>query len=514
MLWLVATIFLASPALLTSCANDDNSASASPKDQAEYAILFYGYGGRTLDEGIMQNMLDFYKGKAESYDKVKIAVQYKFSSIENIKKYMLDPSVASGDMTQEEADAAYEKLEPMGLETIRYIVDPSTEDAEEQVLLNTDNIYGQKDCDIAHVDSLTNFINWAVKACSAKHYVLIVSDHGFGYLPHDDLPFEVPAQTRGLFYDDDTYKDPMHFTVSSMRYALEHANKHMDVVYFDACLMNTIEYQFELKDVADYLILSTFVVPDMGGCYELLIDELASTPNIETALGNYNKACVEKWDKVSKEWAAAGETEYEWDYHDMSVTRTSSLDAFGSKLREFVDKLVVAYGDEGNKTKIDNETKCAFKVDNECPGYDLIDYTRMITLLLPHVYGDAFTDELLASFNNCVVSRYCSDFLIENDMLVDCSVLLAVKGNYYCYNYDRNDPTILNSYKIYYADGKLETYFTGIDEQVVTFWPSTLKDTYEQLAFDKATGWSRWLYLNEQMPCEDSPVERHYPYGE
>ena len=40
------------------------------------------------------------------------------------------------------------------------------------------------------------------------------------------------------------------------------------------------------------------------------------------------------------------------------------------------------------------------------------------------------------------------------------------------------------------------------------------KLSYEQLAFDKATGWSRWLYLNEQLPCEDSPVERHYPFGE
>ena len=51
----------------------------------------------------------------------------------------------------------------------------------EDVLLNPENIYGPKNCDIAHADSVTNFINWAVKACPAKHYVLIVSDHGGGY---------------------------------------------------------------------------------------------------------------------------------------------------------------------------------------------------------------------------------------------------------------------------------------------------------------------------------------------
>ena len=117
----------------------------------------------------------------------------------------------------------------------------------------------------------------------------------------------------------------------------------------------------------------------MGGSYDVLVDELASGANIETALGNFNKACVEKWDKQMKEWAAEG-------------------------------------GEE-------------------------------------------------------------------------------------------NDPSILNAYKIYYADGKLETYITDMDEPIISSWSSTLKNTYEQLAFDKATGWSRWLYLNEQLPCEDSPVE-------
>lgn len=31
-------------------------------------------------------------------------------------------------------------------------------------------------------------------------------------------------------------------------------------------------------------------------------------------------------------------------------------------------------------------------------------------------------------------------------------------------------------------------------------WASTLADTYEQLAFDQAVGWSRWLRLNRQWP--------------
>ncbi|MBQ8712983.1 MAG: hypothetical protein IJ551_09250 [Prevotella sp.] len=31
-------------------------------------------------------------------------------------------------------------------------------------------------------------------------------------------------------------------------------------------------------------------------------------------------------------------------------------------------------------------------------------------------------------------------------------------------------------------------------------WGGTLEAVYGALAFDKATGWSRWLLLNEQQP--------------
>ena len=75
-------------AVLTACTEkEDNPAGPdSPADQAEYAILFYGFGGNNLDIGIFENMQDFYKGKEESYKKVKIACQDKYSSAEQMQK--------------------------------------------------------------------------------------------------------------------------------------------------------------------------------------------------------------------------------------------------------------------------------------------------------------------------------------------------------------------------------------------------------------------------------------------
>lgn len=197
----------------------------------------------------------------------------------------------------------------------------------------------------------------------------------------------------------------------------------------------------------------------------------------------------------------------------MTVTRTSSLDAFGTKLKLFVDKLVAAYADPESKAKIDECTEDAFKANDARPIYDLIDYIFAITSELPEVYDATFTQELLGAFDDCIVSQYSSDFLMKKDWVVDCSVMLAVKGKYYGYVYSDEDPTQLEKYAIFYPDGKRELYSSpDAAEPEISTWKSTLADTYEQLAFDKATGWSRWLYLNEQIPCPYRPAEIHYPF--
>ena len=391
--------------VFTACTSDDDDNTASPDSptgQAEYAILFYGYGGDNLDDCILRNMVDFYNGKDESYKKVKIACQYKYSSVEKLQENWLDNLVKDGDV--DPATAEQIKLtKEMELQTIRFIVDNTVQDPDVNVMINKENIYGAKNCYVANPDSLTNFINWASNACPAKHYILIISDHGGGYQPHTDLTFEVPAKTRGVVFDK-VHQPTTSFSASSLKYAIGRANARMDVVYLDACLMNTIEYQFELKEVTDYYILSTFVVPGAGGSYSVLIDELAKNiDDIETTLKNFNKASVEKWDKDAEAQVAAGIEESKWDYHDMTVTRTKNLDAFGEKFKVFVDKLVAAYADESNKAKVDSITKYAFKVNNSLPGYDLVDYVEDIVNTLSDVYG--ISDSLFADYGYALTEK-------------------------------------------------------------------------------------------------------------
>jgi hypothetical protein len=267
----------------------------------------------------------------------------------------------------------------------------------------------------------------------------------------------------------------------------------------DACLMNAIEYQYELKDLADYLILSTFVVPGYGGHYDYLVDLLATYPDdIETALSEYNRQVVSFWDEAMKQWVKN-------NYHDMSVIRTAALDAFGQNWKLFTDKLVAAYqsGDETVKQKINKVTEYIPRVCNSQPEFDLGDYYEGIHRIAPEVIDDAFYAELDESYKRTVVSKHNSEFLEKYGLIIDCSILVCTLGHYNCCNYEKDDngDYQFSYFLTFYPDGSL--YMLDHDTQTMKpngTWGGTLESTYQQLAFDRATGWSRWLMINDQEP--------------
>ena len=104
------------------------------------------------------------------------------------------------------------------------------------------------------------------------------------------------------------------------------------------------------------------------------------------------------------------------------------------------------------------------------------------------------------AYNRYIVFQQSSAWLNENGHTVSLSVLLGCQGHYMTkedgkdYRYDADD--------MYYLlqDGKL---LNGRS------WGSTLDETYGQLRFDKATGWSRWLRLNQQEPNLKCFVDLH-----
>ena len=110
-----------------------------------------------------------------------------------------------------------------------------------------------------------------------------------------------------------------------------------------------------------------------------------------------------------------------------------------------------------------------------------------LCMLLPELSTDARWE---ASYKS-VVYEQSSKWLHENGLPVGCSILLGCQGHY-CYNSGKWQG-------FYNADGTYE-YLSNGTLKTGTPWGSTLDDTYGQLRFDRITGWSRWLKINEQEP--------------
>ena len=401
-----------------------------------------------------------------------------------------------------------------GSQTVRWAVNPS-QDIYDQ--LDPINIYGSPNADITCPDSLTNFINWAARAYPARKYLLIVCDHGDGYLPDEELPETKGASTRGLVYDDGN--SDKYFTAKSLHRAIAAADVRIETLFMDACLMNCLEYQFELQDVCDYVIASTHYAYSYNDTYNVLVEQLARPgANIEDKLTTFIKAFVESWDFLFDD----GSMPF---YTDMTLTRTANIPHLGQMLREFTYRLCDTYanGTDAQREVIDKCTASAIRVDLNRPYYDAIKYVRELTIALPEVYDDDFANRMKDAFNNCIVSQFFSDYLTTHNFMVDYSVMLGMQGSYAWVDWNTDEQSgekTPSRMVVYTDDGKMLGYhliptedptYYKLEPVDKTFsWPSTLADTYEQLAFDRAVGWSRWLRLNRQWPNLFCPRELNY----
>ena len=475
---------------MTSCSienNDNPTPTPEPESQAEYTILYYGTGGANLDQFFIRSIPQFCEADPVAYKHVNVVVQYKYSTSKNMQQ---------NGIPSDFADAFDSK-------TVRFAIDPSTPGQ----YVNSDNYYGADNADVTCPDSLTNFINWAAKNYPAKKYMLILCGHGQGYVPNGDLPATTP--TRGLFPDDGN--NNRIFSVHTLKQGIASANVKIETLYLWACLMNNLQYAFELKDVCKYMIASTYSMVSAGWAYGDLVSLLARQDiDIEQKLATYSNTIKDILDNTP------GLEETMGRYRDQTVTRTASLDQLGVMMREFTDRLCNTYtnGTEQQKLLIDKCTASAVKVQENYPHYDAAKYMESIMKALPEVYSTEFYNQMANAFNDCLVFQNYSSYLVSHNYQVDYSVLLGADNSYLIVNWYKDPQTGDKTPCVaiaYHADGTTEFYqleplednsslYQMVSKGEGDPWGSTFADTFCQLEFDRIVGWSRWLKMNHQQP--------------
>ncbi len=111
---------------------------------------------------------------------------------------------------------------------------------------------------------LQRFVEQGIRSFPARHYALILWNHGGGWASHisDEA---APGAPNGD-----------HLTLPELRKALEGALRstgleRLDLVGFDMCLMGQIETAYELEGVADVLVASEAVEPGDGWPYDQVL---------------------------------------------------------------------------------------------------------------------------------------------------------------------------------------------------------------------------------------------------
>ena len=123
--------------------------------------------------------------------------------------------------------------------------------------------------DMSDPTTLSDFISYVKTNYQAKHYMLIIDDHGGGW--------------RGCCSDEQNGAGDF-MNLVELKSALNDAGINFDVICFHACLMSMAEVAYQLKDCGKYLVASQFTMPmrSVLGSEEWL-GSLTATPGMSAS---------------------------------------------------------------------------------------------------------------------------------------------------------------------------------------------------------------------------------------
>ena len=123
--------------------------------------------------------------------------------------------------------------------------------------------------------TLQSFIEWAIANYPAKHYALVLWDHGSGWR-------ENSATAMKSICVDDQAGDEL--TMTELRSALAAAyattGKKLDIIGFDACLMQMVEVAYQVMPYGDIAVGSEESEPGDGWDYATPLTALTTTPTM------------------------------------------------------------------------------------------------------------------------------------------------------------------------------------------------------------------------------------------
>ena len=421
LLLFVATLF-------TSCVEKEYitniEAPEAPTDKSTYTIMFYGCGGGNLDLAMVTNIREALLAGAS--DRVKFTGQVKFSN--KLQEY------------EETAG------------TQRFIVGATPENWYTPVEVFDKNLK------LYDPQNLTDFINWSKEQCPADEYILLLWNHGGGWIPYDDAP-----TNRAVVYDDVLNKAGL--TLDDLVKGIKDSGTKMKMIYYDACFMGMIEVLSGLTECADYALAASHITPGIGGDYNSLMYHLNHSTNFEQAIKGYCYETVSHWGILNNP--------LDLTFVDLSKMENlwGEINVLSGYLEEMI-QVVIKYNNDPESLTIDeaciaetllNALNNCYNYEDGFPFYDIRHFTEMLVNGGYSSYTAKLVD--ISSRLNRALTEAIVCKQINKAILQDLNLSLSV--------------TIVNN----------------------LFWDKlSYGAAYPGLKFQQETGWGNWISDNPYFP--------------
>jgi len=145
--------------------------------------------------------------------------------------------------------------------------------------LYPDDIVGNlSEQDMSDPSVLAKFVNWATNNYPAEHYLLVLWDHGGGWKKEDIIK-------KGIMWD--FTPGYSYMSMEDLTDGLDSLNEHIDIIGFDACLMQMIEVAYQIEsgvtDTPNYIVGSEESIWVLGWNYDDILNHLTLNPTMSAA---------------------------------------------------------------------------------------------------------------------------------------------------------------------------------------------------------------------------------------
>lgn len=261
---------------------------------------------------------------------------------------------------------------------------------------NIKKIKDMGELDMGDYHQLVSFMKFIKENYPAKHYGITIWNHGSGWKNKNENSI-----VRGISYDDSSNN---HITNAQLSVALKEINsvlgQKVDMLEFDACLMQMVEVGYACKDYCQFIVGSEEVEPGKGAPYDDILKGVKRGMNAEG---------------FSRNWVKAFTGSYSGGSQGNDETTQSALDC--AKFGPIVDALT-GFAKTTMSGKYAKDFVAALKQVQKFEYPENVDLIHFAQLLKARLGNDeamkTACDKVLAAANNLVIENGHTGYSTKN----------------------------------------------------------------------------------------------------